>query len=371
MSKQSAVHAVFIGLVTLIAWQSHAGAGVDRDSLLYALVSGGEVSEGPLNPSTYAQTNAPGTGGPRLAAAVADDAGFITFDDPEVDFAATLGGNAVIAPMQPLLPEPGSSVSTDKPTTLHKPIVYTVQDGDTVASIAAKFTVSTNTILWANGLSSNDVIRVGDYLTILPVTGVLHTVQSGDTISEIAKKYDVKAADIIAYNNLGDGSDLALNQKIIVPDGDGSPVALPKVVSSETHLERDVTANEPTPPPVKEEGSGFIWPTITRHISQYFQWGHTGIDIDNRSRPPVYAAQAGTVEFTGWLGGYGNLIIVNHGGGLTTYYAHLAKFYVSKGQSVNKGDAVGKMGSTGHSSGPHVHFEVRRNGHPINPLGMY
>lgn len=332
-------------------------------------MSGEEVSEGPLDPSTYAQTNAPGTGGTRLASAVSADAGLITFDDPEVQFAATLGGNAAVAPLQPVVPEPGSDPEK-KTENVHKATVYTIQDGDTIASIAAKFDVSTNTVLWANGLSSNDILKVGDHLTILPVTGVLHTVQSGDTISGIATRYDVKSDDIIKYNGLGDGSHLSIGQKVIVPDGDGSPQTPPSIVSSDTRLARDA-GNAPTPPPTKVAGSGFVWPTVSKHISQYFKWGHTGIDIDNRSRPPVYAAQNGTVKFAGWLGAYGNLIIIDHGGGLTTYYAHLEKFYVSQGQQVNKGDAIAKMGSTGHSTGPHVHFEVRRNGKPTNPLAMY
>lgn len=364
------MHAAFLGVVSLIAWQSQQGAALDRNSLLYSLISGEEVSEGPLDPSTYAQTNAPGTGGARLAAAVASDAGFITFEDPEVQFAATLGGNAVIAPLQPLVPEPGSNEQQGSQTS-HQSSVYTVQENDTIASIAAQFNISSNTILWANGLSTSDVIKVGDHLTILPVTGVLHTVQSGDTISGIAQKYDVAGDEIIEYNSLGDGSRLSIGQKIIVPDGDGSPIKAPSVVSSNTQVARDATSSGPTPPPKTASGEGFVWPTTTKHISQYFKWGHTGIDIDNRSRPAVYAAASGTVEYAGWLGAYGNLIIVNHGGGLTTYYAHLEKFYVSKGQSVSKGDAIAKMGSTGRSTGPHVHFEVRRNGRPTNPLGMY
>lgn len=368
---------MFFGVIALIAWQSQHGAGLDRGSLLYSLVSGEEVSEGPLDPATYAQAGAPGTGGARLAAAVAADAGFITFDDPEVQFAATLEDNAVVAPLQPLVPEPGSdknntssnsSAGGDNP---QKPHIYTVEDGDTIASIAAKFDISTNTILWANGLTSNSVIKVGDHLTILPVTGVLHTVQSGDTLGAIATKYDVKTKDIADYNHLGDGSHLSLGQKIIIPDGDGTPQTPPTIVSSNTRIARDAGDSGPTPPPATASGSGFGWPTISKHISQYFKWGHTGIDIDNRSRPPVYAAQTGTVQFAGWLGAYGNLIIVDHGGGLTTYYAHLEKFYVSKGQKVSKGDAIAKMGSTGHSTGPHVHFEVRRNGRPVNPLGFY
>ncbi len=356
-----------------VVWQSNAGAGIDQTSLLYSFISGEEVVEGPLDPSAYAQTDGPGVGGARLAAIDTSDADLITFDDPEVQFAETLGGNAVVAPLQPLMSEPdGSSSDEAPPGPAKKSTIYTVENGDTIAGIAEKFGISTNTILWANGLSSRTTLKVGDHLTILPTSGVVHTVKSGDTVSEIAGKYDVKGSEIIAYNNLGEDNKLSIGQKIIVPGGEIAPQQAPSIVPSNARVaDRDVNPDEPTPEPAAVTGGSWVWPTTTKHISQYFKWGHTGIDVDNRSRPAVYAASAGTVEFSGWLGGYGNLIIINHGGGITTYYAHLEKFYVSKGAAVTKGSAIAKMGSTGHSTGPHVHFEVRKNGRPINPLGMY
>jgi len=369
LSKKSVVHASFFGLMSVVVWQSQAVGSIDRSSLLYSFISGEEVSEGPLDPSAYAQSDAPGTGGARLAVVDATDLNLITFDDPEVTFAETLGGNAVVAPLQPVVPEPGSDDDQSAPSS-KKPSVYTVQEGDTIASIAAKFDISVNTVLWANGLSSREVIKVGDHITVLPVTGVMHTVTSGDTLLALADKYDAKASDIIEFNNLGDGSRLSIGQRVIIPDGYIAPETAPAIVSNDTRIARD-SDEGPTPPPAPVTGQGFIWPTVTNHISQAFRWGHTGVDIDNRSRPSVFAATDGTVEFAGWLGGYGNLLIVNHGDGLSTYYAHLDKFYVSKGQKVAKGAAIGKMGSTGRSTGPHLHFEVRRNGRPVNPMGMY
>lgn len=335
-------------------------------------MSGEEIAEGPLDPSAYAQANTPGTGGSRIALIDASDVNFITFDDVEVQFAATLGGNAVVAPLQPVIGEDNGE-NTPIPTRRAKPSIYTVADGDTIAGIASKFGVSTNTVLWANGLDGNDIIKSGDHITILPTTGILHTVVSGDTVLDLASEYSAKSEQIIAYNGLGEDAKLSIGQKIIIPEGYLVPRGVPQTVSSHTRIARDPD-DEPTPPPhdsTEIAGNGFAWPTTTKHISQYFKWGHTGIDIDNRSRPSVFAAQGGTVEFTGWLGGYGNLIIVNHGAGLATYYAHLDKFYVSKGQKVAKGAAIGKMGSTGRSTGSHVHFEVRRYGKPVNPLGMY
>ncbi len=350
-----------------VAWQSKVTEVTDRNSLLYNIVAGEEIIEGPLDPSAYASTGAPGVGGARLAT-LEGNVGIelITFDDPEVSFANTLGGNAIIAPLSPLEPEPGSQETAPLPST-QKSRIYTIQDGDTVASISARHNVSTNTILWANGLSKNNTIRVGDHLTILPTTGVLHTVKSGDTVLMLAKVYEANATDIIKYNSLNEDAKLNIGQKVIVPDGYISPRSAPQVAPSSSGLADSGTV----PPPSTATGTGLIWPTTSRHLSQYFRWGHTGIDIDNRSRPPIYAAAAGTVQFSGRLGGYGNLVIINHGGGLTTYYAHNEINYVKKGETVAKGTAIAKVGSTGRSTGPHLHFEVRKHGRPINPLSMY
>ena len=365
--KKYMVHAAFLSMMGAVAWQNNMTAATDRNSLLYALVAGEEIVEGPLDPAAYAGTDTPGVGGDRLAAL---DAGIgidlLTVDDPETKFSNTLGGNAVVAPAMPQVPEPGSN---EEPSRRQQSFIYTVASGDTIESIAAQHDISSNTVLWANGLNSNTTLKVGDHLTILPTTGVLHTVASGDTVSEVANKYDAAASDIIDYNGLDEDAKLSIGQKLIVPDGYIAPRAAPQIVPQDERLATE--PDGPAPPPVEVTGAGLIWPTTTKHIAQYFKWGHTGIDIDNRARPPVYAAAAGTIEFAGWLGGYGNLIIVNHGQGLRTYYAHLEKFYASEGQAVAKGDAIAKMGSTGRSTGPHLHFEVRKLGQPVNPLGMY
>lgn len=369
----------FFGLIGAIVLQSQLVGTSDASSFLHKFISGDEISEGPLSPTAYAQGTASNSSGSRLASVDASDANFITFSNPEVQFAQTLEGNAVVAPMKPALdavPADSSSNNSSNPqgpASTQKPFIYTVVDGDTIAGIASTYSISANTILSANGLGSTDTIKSGDHLTILPITGILYTVKSGDTVLSIADTYKAKADEIVSANGLQDSSKIALGQKLIIPNGDAPVVEAPQIVSQNTQTARD-PGNEPTPAPQQEQvhsSNGFGWPTISHHISQYFKGGHTGIDIDNRSMPPVFAAQEGTVEFAGWLGAYGNLIIINHGNGLTTYYAHLTKFYVAKGATVQKGDAIAKMGSTGNSTGPHVHFEVRRFGVPINPLGMY
>lgn len=334
--------------------------------MLYNVIAGEEVIEGPLDPSAYASTDSPGIGGARLAAIDASTSlDLITGEDPEVNFSNTLGGNVLVAPLNPIVPEPASDTPPASIAT-KKSQIYTIQPGDTIAGIAAEFNVSTNTVLWANGLSSSDTIQVGDHLTILPTTGVLHTVSSGDTLLAIANKYDVDAKEVADYNGLSDTGKLSIGQKLIVPDGYIAPQAAPRIVTEDTRI-----ADGPVPPSSTATSVGLIWPTTSKHISQYFRWGHTGVDIDNRSYPPVYAAASGTVEFAGFLGGYGNLVIVNHGGGTVTYYAHNSSLYVTKGTQVSQGQTIAKVGSTGRSTGPHLHFEIRQQGRPINPLSMY
>lgn len=311
-------------------------------------------------------------------AATSSDAGLdiITFDDPEVDFSAKLVGNAIAGP---LIPDPEALTDDNNEDTPHpsqddsskKPHIYTVEAGDTIGKIAEEFNVSQDTIRSANGLRNSDVINVGDHLTILPTNGVLHTVKAGDTVIDIAQDYDAKPADIISFNGLSDTGALRVGQKIMVP---GGTMPKPRYIAQTPDTAPDTTPDtpKPTPKPVDKNTHGMVWPTTTRHLSQGFGFrGHTGIDIDNRSRPAIFAAEDGTVEYAGWLGGYGNLTIINHGGGKQTYYGHAEKLYTHKGDVVKAGDVIAKMGSTGRSTGPHLHFEVRYNGRPVNPMGQF
>lgn len=367
--KKYLTHVAFLLLMAAATWRGHETSATDRNSLLYAIVAGEEIVEGPLDPAAYAGTDAPGVGGARLAAVeAAGGLDLITFDDPEASFANTLGGQAVLAPAMPTVLE--EEEEPTRPAPAERPFVYTVQEGDTISGIAAQFNLETGTVLWSNGLESTSPIRVGDHLTILPTDGVLHSVAAGDTVSELASAYDVSAADIIQHNGLGPAAKLSIGQKLIIPGATAAPRTAPSILPRSRRL-ADADSDTPPPPPAPDAGPGLAWPTTSRHVAQYFRWGHTGIDLDNRARPPVYATADGTVEYAGWLGGYGNLIIVSHGGGMQTYYAHLDKIYVAEGQTVSKGEAIAQMGSTGRSTGSHLHFEVRQNGRPVNPLSMY
>ena len=263
------------------------------------------------------------------------------------------------------------TASTDDTTTLvsekarDKIIEYEVQEGDNVASIAEKFGISTETVLWQNNLDAKSKIKIGQNLQILPVTGMSHKVSKGDTVYSIAKKYDTSPQAVVdfpfnAFVN-DETFELAIGQIVIVPDG-----VKPKEAQSSPRI-RQITPDAGT---VVASGS-FVWPT-SGTITQNFYWYHKGIDIANRAAPDVLAADSGKVVSAGWLDGYGygNRVIIDHGNGYRTLYAHLQKIYVIPGQTVARGSAVGKMGSTGRSTGTHLHFEVTRNGSSLNPLSV-
>jgi murein DD-endopeptidase MepM/ murein hydrolase activator NlpD len=241
-------------------------------------------------------------------------------------------------------------------------ITYTVQPGDTVFALADHYGISVETILWANErLQGNpDLLRVGEELVILPVSGVYHTVVKGDTIEKIARKYKVKPEAIISFepNHLDpDDPVLVPGQKLIVPGGKKPP--RPQIV----HI-----PNVKIPKDASHGTGRFIWPTSGR-ITQRYWSGHRAIDIGAPVGTPVVAADSGYVIFAGWnRQGYGKLVIIDHGNGYRTYYAHLSSILVRRGESVGKGRRIGSVGSTGHSTGPHLHFEIRYHNIHKNPL---
>jgi len=244
-------------------------------------------------------------------------------------------------------------------------IEYQIQAGDTVSTIAEKFGVSVDTIRWENDLKSVKDIKPGQVLRILPVSGIRHRVKPGDTIYSIAKKYQVDPQVVVdwPYNSFANDETfaLAVGQELIIPDG---------VKPKETPT---------TPRPVyyaQVPGGGvgtgkFVWPT-SGYISQGFSWYHRAIDIANKDAPDILAADGGKVILAGWIApvAYGNHLVIDHGNGFTTLYAHMSQIYVDIGQQVVRGQAIGKMGSTGRSTGIHLHFEIRQNGSAQNPLNF-
>lgn len=235
-------------------------------------------------------------------------------------------------------------------------ITYAVAAGDTLSTIAQKFGVSVDTIKWANDLK-RDSLSIGQELKVPPVTGIVHKVKEGETVQSIAKRYKTESQKIVnfPFNDFADLDTFALNvgQTLVVPDG----------------VQPEAPRLAGPLPPVFAGGTGqFLWPA-GGIITQYPVWYHNALDIANNAAPGIAAAEAGVVVDVQYLRyGYGYHVIVGHGDGLSTLYAHLSEIYVKVGDRLSRGQILGRMGSTGRSTGTHLHFEVRKNGMIVNPL---
>jgi len=242
---------------------------------------------------------------------------------------------------------------------------YVVKPGDTIFGIAAQFNIKPETIMWANGRfveDNPDLLRVGQELIILPVDGVYHQVGKGDTIGKIAATFKVDPSAIIDYplNNLDkDDPQIQVGQRLIVPGG------------TKPYVPRQVVAyNGPIPQNANKGSGSFGWPA-SGSISQGYWGRHRAIDIGSWEGAPVTAADSGFVVAAGWdSSGYGRMVLIDHGNGFQTLYAHLKVFYVKVGDSVAKGQKIGEVGATGNATGPHLHFEILQNGVQRNPFGF-
>jgi LysM repeat protein len=260
---------------------------------------------------------------------------------------------------------------------------YTVKEGDNLFSIAEMYGLKPESLLWSNRYTLGgipDNLSVGMDINIPPEDGVIYEWQTGDGLNGVAKFYGVTAQDILNWpgnnldpNKIGDLSmpNIKTGTVIFIPNGDGGSVDwLP-------HITRD------TPAESTSFGDGFcgvvteglmgtgtyIWPTTLKYLSGYdYTSIHHGIDIAGKLDYPVYAVDSGVVVYAGWNNsGYGNLLIIDHGNGWQSVYGHLDRILVSCAQNINQGDEVALLGTTGNSSGPHLHFELRKDGSTVNP----
>jgi murein DD-endopeptidase MepM/ murein hydrolase activator NlpD len=243
-------------------------------------------------------------------------------------------------------------------------------------NIAEQYSVSLDTIRWANNLDPKAPIKPGQELVILPVDGVLHTVTRGQTLLRIAELYEIPVDSISEQNGIEGGYILA-GQQLIIPAGKPI-VAKPTQVATKPPTQgggdKPVTTPGKAPDVSAEPSIGVLqMPCNGCSYTQYFHPGHYAVDIQKRGGDVIFAAEAGTVirADTGWNGGYGNVIEVDHGNGLVTLYGHNKELYVKVGDKVTRGQAIAFMGNTGRvygKTGIHVHFEVRVNGVKKNPL---
>jgi murein DD-endopeptidase MepM/ murein hydrolase activator NlpD len=272
-----------------------------------------------------------------------------------------------------------ADVYTIIPTRPRYDIVkYTVEKNDTLFIIADKFNLEPETILWGNArLADNpNILSVGMELNILPVDGALRVVQQGDTLENVARVFHGQVEDIVNFpSNELDPSDpqLEIGRNLIIPNGWRDPVTwqLPII----TRAGRGYSSSEPGACPGPFSGPTgtytFAWPANNHYLSgtDYLPVGHPGLDIAAGMGAPIYASDTGVIVFAGWsTRGYGNLIIVDHGNSWQTAYAHLSQINVLCGQGVFQGNLIGLSGSTGNSSGAHLHFEIRSDAYGrVNP----
>ena len=240
---------------------------------------------------------------------------------------------------------------------------YQVRSGDNLQKIAARYGLRPETIQWANpALESNpDLLRIGDELIIPPVDGVLHVVRPGDTLSSLAAKFKAEISDIVAHP-------MNVLESVDTPIGRGKQLIIPH--GTKPYVARQVAIYQGPVPATAARGSGhFAWP-VSGHITQQFWGGHRAIDVGAWTGAPIVAADSGYVVKAshGWNGGYGRMVMIDHGNGFVSLYAHMNTIYVRQGENIAKGEQLGTVGNTGRSTGPHLHFEVRQQGTARNPF---
>ncbi len=239
--------------------------------------------------------------------------------------------------------------------------LYTVHPEDTLPQIAKMFNVTVNTILWANDMKKGDPITRGQLLVILPVTGVKYTVKKGDTLKILGKKFKADADNVADFNGLERGALLTVGDEIIIPDGE---LSVEGVAPIKTPKKAFATAKSGS----GNNSQGYFTRPIIGGIRTQGIHGHNGVDLASSYGTPILAAGSGKVvvsKFGGWNGGYGNYVVIQHPNGMQTLYGHMSAVDVAVGDDVSQGFEIGKMGSTGQSTGVHLHFEVRGG---VNPF---
>ena len=236
--------------------------------------------------------------------------------------------------------------------------LYVVHSGDTLPAIAKMFGVTVNTIRWGNNLTGS-TINVGQTLVILPISGVQHVVKSGDTLQSIAKLHKGDLNEIMQYNNLTKDSKLAIGDIIIVPDGE--------VASVVVGVGSGIGKISPSYPVYE----GYYMRPVIGGIKTQGIHGHNGVDLASGYGSNILASADGEViisRSSGWNGGYGQYIVLKHGNGTQTMYAHLSATLVNVGDVVKQGQVIGRMGHSGQVrgyTGTHLHFEIRGARNPF------
>jgi LysM repeat protein len=273
---------------------------------------------------------------------------------PDNNIDSVVADNSLMPATGPM----GVSDGQDTPDpSLDQTSVYVVRDGDSLSQIAQMFGVSMDTILWANDMKKGDKLTPGDVLFILPVSGIKHIVTKGQTLQSIAKLYKADVNDIIQANDITLDTALVVGDTLIIPnaiksDESGNPLKNPSASTAKDKMYYDSH-------PVQNLAGYFIDPVPGYRLSQGLH-DNNAVDLAISKGTPILAAAEGRVILarTGYNGGFGNLVIISHPNGTETLYAHQSKIATTTGATVYQGQVIGYVGSTGHSTGPHLHFEV-------------
>lgn len=271
------------------------------------------------------------------------------------------GGDITIVDGSALLPDVGPSgtlADIEHHPASDQISIYVVRDGDSLSQIATMFEVSPNTIIWANDLKSK-LLTVGQTLVILPISGVRHTVKRGDTLGSIAKKYNAHLEEIAQFNDVAENTALAVGDVVVVPDGE---IAVETPPGSKSPSPRRTGASSGA------SYQGYYVRPVAGSVRTQGLHGYNGVDLSAPEGTPIVAAAAGEVIISrdsGWNGGYGSYIVIKHNNRTQTLYAHTEKNIVFDGAHVVQGQVIGYIGSTGKSTGYHLHFEVRGARNPF------
>ena len=294
------------------------------------------------------------------------------------DQSATVGPGDMMVSQGALMAQEGPNGTPDtyaapKSNTIS---TYIVRDGDTLSEIASQYGVSQNTILWANNLKSVTDIHPGDTLLILPVSGIKHTVKSGETLASLAKTYGGTAEDIASFNGLDDGDPLVAGSSVIIPGGEATASA----AASSGAKKPAASAKSPAAPKGLAGTGGkdlsSFWTSNPLSHAILTQGIHdtNAVDLGSPVGSPIRAIGPGKVIFVSTNGsynhGWGNDVIIDHGNGVQTLYAHMSTVSATVGQTVSGGTVIGAVGMTGDTTGPHLHLEVRGARNPFGSCAL-
>jgi len=279
-----------------------------------------------------------------------------------------IGDAAVVAPQSPQSDDPAASnyVTANKQAS-----IYVVREGDTLSEVAEMFGVSVDTVVWANNIKGGN-ISPSDDLVILPVSGVRHEAKEGDTLESIANRYDASLEEIREYNQFEPDDTLSIGSIIDVPGGEMPKVAA-KTRSTQSANVQVAGGAAVTSVQTTSVSSGYYIHPVPGSVVTQRSHGYNAVDFGAPTGTSIFASASGRVVTSvnsGWNGGYGKFIVIEHPNGTRTLYSHLSSVIISRGQQVVQGQVIGYIGSTGRSTGPHLHFEIRGAHNPFTACGL-